>query len=383
MKHYPILTTEDLKEILPTKDDLSLVKILTYNGESAYFYCIEKLPILFSRGSKLYPTLYLLWRYPNMLKFFTTASEVLPVLQGGADFMAAGVIPQRPNDRFGKFGKNDPVYVNLTENKAAVAMGECALSSQDMYMSAGRGKCVIVLHVVDDELCRFGTVVPLPQHGPVLGKLAEPEVKMNSPIEDNKPPSYANTLKAVEKEAEIECQSKQVEAIDSNGKLDYEQEQNNDLDSPDDILMYCFLKALNTSVKNIKLPLLISNFYKLHMIPACPDGKSIDIKKTSFKKMSKFIQQMSVDSLIKIEEPSPGVQSITQINYSHHMISGFVDHHCNDASNNGSGKASEPQVCETYTVTAAVLPMFSEFLIKYVYVSIEKYFKMFSVVASR
>lgn len=359
MKNFPVLTAENLKEILPPKDDLSLVKILTYNGESVYFYCIEKLPILFSRGSRLYPTVYLLWRYPNILPFFTTPSEVLPVLQGGADFMAAGVIPQKPNERFGKVKKNDIVYINLCENKAAVAVGDCALSSQDMYMSAGRGKCVIVLHVYDDELCKFGSSLPLPQYGPAVCKSIE-NIEPIDKVENN-PISYANTLKPKDNEPKPEPESEPVEAQVNDEKEN--EPDNHDLESPDDVLMYCFLKALNTSVKSVKLPLLISNFYKLHMIPACPPEKTLEVKKTSFKKMSKFILQMTADNLIKIEEPSAGVQSITQINYSHHLISGFVDYHSRE-NEKEQGKVSEPQVCETYTVTAAVLPVFAEFLMK-------------------
>lgn len=54
------------------------------------------------------------------------------------------------------------VHDNVDERKrvfllqAAVAVGVTALSSEDMYMAAGHGKCVEVFHVIGDMLCQLG-----------------------------------------------------------------------------------------------------------------------------------------------------------------------------------------------------------------------------------
>lgn len=40
--------------------------------------------------------------------------------------------------------------------QAAVAVGVTALSSEDMYMAAGHGKCIEVFHVIGDTLCQLG-----------------------------------------------------------------------------------------------------------------------------------------------------------------------------------------------------------------------------------
>lgn len=355
IRNFPTLTTENLKEILSTKDDISLVKILTHCGEFIHFYCVEKIPILFSRANKLYPTLYFLWKYPNALPFFTTVPEVVPVLQGGADFMVAGIVSENSNNRFGNVNKNDTVYINLIENKVAVAVGECVLSSHDMYMSGGRGKCMIVLHVVEDELCKFGGIVSLPQQAPSVKKSSNDEELTNIVP---KKQTYASTVK----QQENECLNEKLQAIKIADEVpEIESSPENDIN---DIVMYCFLKALNTSVKNVKLPLLISNFYKVHMIPACPKNRNIDIKKSRFKKMSKLIQEMAAEDVIRIEESSPGVLSIIHVNYSHHLLSGFVDDQPDTTIKDN--KMDEPKVCEKYSVTATVLPLFSEFLIKYV-----------------
>ena len=58
---------------------------------------------------------------------------------------------------YGKFEKNDIVYVNTTANKAAHAVGITANCSMDMYMAAGHGKGVCILHVIGDFLWQIGS----------------------------------------------------------------------------------------------------------------------------------------------------------------------------------------------------------------------------------
>lgn len=54
------------------------------------------------------------------------------------------------------------VYENIDKKKrvfilqAAIAVGITALSSEDMYLAAGHGKCVEVFHVIGDMLCQLG-----------------------------------------------------------------------------------------------------------------------------------------------------------------------------------------------------------------------------------
>lgn len=257
--------------------------------------------------------------------------------------------------------RGDIVYVNLTNNKAAVAIGNCALSSHDMYMSGGRGKCIIVLHTYEDELCKFGTFVPLPQYGPVFGEAtAEPAPSPEPPrnAAETEKLSYAGTLRDPKPVDRV----LPVQQLTLNEAAGEESNQVDKLSSPDELVTYCFLKALNTTVRTVKLPLLISNFYKLHVIPACPEGKTVDVKKSKFKKMSKLIDDMRAEKVIEVEEPSPGVQSIISVNYSHHLLSGFVDE--TPSSCPKSGKPDEPQVVQRYAVNASVLPLFAEFLIK-------------------
>lgn len=50
--------------------------------------------------------------------------------------------------------------------QASVAVGITALSSEDMYMSGGYGKCIEILHVMGDTLGQLGKPPARPNLGP-------------------------------------------------------------------------------------------------------------------------------------------------------------------------------------------------------------------------
>jgi len=56
--------------------------------------------------------------------------------------------------------------INTFLLQAAVAVGVTALSSEDMYMAARRGKCVEIFHVIGDTLCQLGKPPVKPDLGP-------------------------------------------------------------------------------------------------------------------------------------------------------------------------------------------------------------------------
>lgn len=47
--------------------------------------------------------------------------------------------------------------------QAPIAVGVTALSSEDMYMSGGRGRCVDIIHVIGDQLCQSVKNLERPQ----------------------------------------------------------------------------------------------------------------------------------------------------------------------------------------------------------------------------
>ena len=66
----------------------------------------------------------------------------------------------------GKLKKGEALYVNLVENKAAVAVGTAYQGSEDLYMQGMRGKAINVLHCVGDQLWMSGSKTEIPDLGP-------------------------------------------------------------------------------------------------------------------------------------------------------------------------------------------------------------------------
>lgn len=80
----------------------------------------------------------------------------------------------------------------------------------------------------------------------------------------------------------------------------------------DNLLEYCFLKACKKSVKSIDLPMLVSNFFKNHLITACPSDKNIDIKKSRYKKLSVFLAEMKARGVINTSI-TKGVETLLSV----------------------------------------------------------------------
>ena len=59
-----------------------------------------------------------------------------------------------------------------------------------------------------------------------------------------------------------------------------------------------------------------------------PPGHSLDVKKSSYKKLSKFLNAMEQRGLVVVKELSKGVESIVSINYEHdeYAVSPYTDY---------------------------------------------------------
>ncbi|CAG2054982.1 unnamed protein product [Timema podura] len=343
---------------------------------------------------------YMLWHFPSLIHTFTTWPLVFPKITGGADLMLPGVVLKNGAhiNAFGKLQKGDRVAVNLTSNKAPFAVGKAALSSFDMYMSAKRGKGVQILHFVGDHLWSWGTKLTIPDLGP-------PEEFLDSAPSIDEDASYngnntnvstpdeihvindvmSSTIQGpcdtnlpgeenISTDVPIEITNLDTIAVSltqqslDDGQEDGDQEEPDPQEDMDNLISYCFMKAWKTTAKNIELPLLTSNFFKLHMIPACPVGQSIDLKKSSFKKLSKFLSELEQKDLIKVKELTKGVVSIVSVNREHKL---FREFRLNEPAPDPKqmiemkgGKSVKPEITEMYVVTAAVFPVLAEYLVK-------------------
>ncbi|XP_012151590.2 eukaryotic translation initiation factor 2D [Megachile rotundata] len=376
---YPSLTEEDTESLIPKKEATSIMKIVTHSGHSGKVYCVAKVPMFFqmdSMNDMLLPTIYTLWCHPNLLTVFTTHSAVIPKLSGGADLMLPGLIVKEPVTlyTFGKLKKGTPVSVNTKDNKASIAVGITALSSEDMYMSAGHGKCVEILHVIGDTLCQLGKPPSRPNLGVVNidedNDELEDTSEINEQANDSNDESLVDTINDLEinddrvSESEDPCEDTTEET-----KMEASEELENvtagqseivldPVKEMDNLLEYCFLKACKTSIKSSDLPMLTSNFFKNHLIAACPHDKNVDIKKSRYKKLSAFLSEMKAKGVIDTSV-TKGVESILSIKFDHPLLRELVI--LEERKTIDPVVSNTAVVSECYKVTAAVLPVLSKF----------------------
>ncbi|EFN76796.1 eukaryotic translation initiation factor 2D [Harpegnathos saltator] len=380
---YPSLSDEEIQLLLPKKESISVMKIVTYSGHMAKIYCVAKIPMFFQLDLKttiLFPTIYTLWHHPCLLDTFTTRMPVVSKLAGGADLMLPGLVLKEPLTlyTFGKLSKGTPVSVNTDDNKASVAVGITALSSEDMYMAAGRGKCVEVFHVIGDMLCQLGKP-------PVRPDLGSPYVENSgntseSTETDSQQMDMEQTEALSNKLDQLNLDENASEVMDETGILEEEEYIENeedvktdDVQSPDviepevaldpiqemdELLEYCFLKACKTSIKSSDLPMLSSNFFKNHLLAACPPGKNVDVKKSRYKKLSVFLAEMKAKGIINTSV-TKGVETLLSIKFDHPLVKRLVVTEERVAAE--PVISSSAVVSECYRVTADVLPVLSKF----------------------
>nr|XP_055089613.1 eukaryotic translation initiation factor 2D isoform X2 [Symphalangus syndactylus] len=327
---FPTLGTDQVSELVPGKEELNIVKLYAHKGDAVTVYVSGGNPILFELEKNLYPTVYTLWSYPDLLPTFTTWPLVLEKLVGGADLMLPGLV--MPPAGLPQVQKGDLCAISLVGNRAPVAIGVAAMSTAEMLTSGLKGRGFSVLHTYQDHLWRSGNKSSPPSIAPLAldsADLSEEKgsVQVDSTLQRD---MRHMTLEGEEENGEVHqaCEDKSLsEASEDTSTRGLNQDSTDSKtlqEQMDELLQHCFLHALKCRVKKADLPLLTSTFLGSHMFSCCPEGRQLDIKKSSYKKLSKFLQQMQQEQIIQVKELSKGVESIVAVDWKHPRITSFV-----------------------------------------------------------
>ncbi|XP_002742065.2 eukaryotic translation initiation factor 2D-like [Saccoglossus kowalevskii] len=386
---FPRLAEDDLNVVVPNKDEMTVMKIYSHAGDNVIVYCLHKNPIFFEVEKKLFPTVYTVWKYPTLVPVFTTWENVFRNLSGGADLMLPGVVLKvMESQSLPLVDKGDVCLINTAGNHAAIAIGTAAMSTGQMMAAGMRGKGIFVYHTYQDQLWQHGDKIHLP--------VIPMEVPgMNTMVEKTFTEIDTEELKTddneevpnieVDSEEKIETSLSEIEnlRIDDGqdedcdiegavgGEIDEEWEAAGDenprtlTEQMDDLLQTCFLHALKTNVnKKNDLPLLTSKFFRNHLLPCCPAGRQLDVKKSSYKKLSKFLQEMKKKKFIEMKQLQKGVDSITDVHKEHPDVRAFqIPNFTNEVLEETeivppSGEYHSPEIIELFAVNAATLPLF-------------------------
>ncbi|XP_013871812.1 eukaryotic translation initiation factor 2D [Austrofundulus limnaeus] len=371
---FPSLSADELSELVPNKEECSVVKIYAHKGEAVTLYVLHKNPLFFELEKQLHPTVYVLWRRPTLLPVFRTWAPVLQKLIGGADLMLPGVVV--PSCGLPDVNQGDCCAVTIVKNRAPVAVGKAAVSRSEMQSSGMKGRGVCVLHTYKDYLWAFGDKSDPPS-------LPDGEIEADMLDEDNCDVSENEQEDETEKSLEEQQSSGETvqdeaccinelslaeqEGDEEEGSRNQEDDDQDEQKTPqeemDALLLQCFLHALKSKVKKSELPLLTSTFLRNHMFSCCPSGKQLDIKKSSYKKLSKFLQVMQQQhNLVRVKEITKGVESIVEVDWKNPQLRSFSFPEETGAESTvlqvGDSSYHPPEITTLYSVSARLEPLF-------------------------
>ncbi|XP_075385676.1 eukaryotic translation initiation factor 2D isoform X1 [Tenrec ecaudatus] len=369
---FPSIGAEQVSELVPGKEELNVVKLYAHKGDAVTVYVSGGNPILFELERNLYPTVYTLWSYPDLLPTFTTWPPVLEKLAGGADLMLPGVVV--PPAGLPQVQKGDLCAITLVGNRAPIAIGVAVMSTPEMLASGLKGKGITVLHTYQDHLWKFGdksappSIAPLALDPPDLSEEKD-SVQVDLVLQEDVRHLHLKGEEEGNEEApqlcEEESQSEATENTSTEGQNQDTMGSKTLAEQMDVLLQQCFLLALKSRVKKADLPLLTSTFLGSHMFSCCPEGQQLDIKKSSYRKLSKFLQHMQREQIVQVKELSKGVESIVAVDWKHPRITSLVLAELSPTSQPVQEGSSEqpyhpPDIHSLYCVPASMTLLFQE-----------------------
>lgn len=367
------LSKQDLSDLLPNTTKQASFK--NELGVSGVIYSDEnETPTWFkTRDSPIYPSLFTLWKCGYILPTVKTHPHVIQILSNGADLMLPGTIP--PFDS--RCIRGAVVGVVDSKNPTVVkAVGWCNFNLTQFDSVLGRtGTAVEIIHHLDDELYKLNKLVDIPI--PELVKV-EPEGVEEKKLEDE----HNGQDNGQDKMVDSEQQHRPENYIFEENKVSNDQESNSlDTESLDDIaekvstlsvedLDNFFKRSLIQTIKNdsIELPITASTFMSQHIYKNLPviDQSYCNIKKTSWKKTSKFLKAMDKLGYLLIKGKDEDLSIIKLMAKDNLQVVNFVTHKTMASANaptpppTTSKKANELQIKLLYKPTSKSRMIFNK-----------------------
>ncbi|XP_038718468.1 eukaryotic translation initiation factor 2D [Tripterygium wilfordii] len=327
----------DIDALLPPKAEITVSKF----QNRVHVYGVEGgFPMFFDidgRRTEIFPTVFALWKAPELVpSFLLKGGEVSRFVIGGADLMFPGI--SVPAEGLPSFVAGEPWCVKVPGNPAPIAVGSTTLSSAEALKAGLRGKALRITHYYHDSLWESAEGRCVPNAGfledvvfedPSLlsssqafdsfegsihasigqqSNISSEEVNEFVDVKDVfGEPNLASTTQHEPKNDAAEQIIKDVgdvKLIDSVavGEPNVEEQHILSVEDVDAYLDKCLLQALHTTVKDKDLPMPGSTLWSNHVLPCRPSGITLDVKKSSHKKLSKWLQAKSSVGLISVKE---------------------------------------------------------------------------------
>ncbi|KAJ2076676.1 hypothetical protein H4R24_005568 [Coemansia sp. RSA 988] len=287
----------------PMPGKLQTAKFISYIGDKGEIVYNESGEPLWlraevpgSNGVALIPTVYTQWRFTDILPVVWTSALAVERLIGGADLMTAGLVV--PEGGMPDLEKGNLVAVCCLGNLAAQAIGTLAIDTKDIHHVAGaKGKAVLIAHTYRDHLWESGSKEMLPEIA-LTGRKGIPTCSEVT-TDEGSCPSSSISESVGDAGAKPDMLNKTRAKDDSLASSILPTEM--------DLLMMTALKQVMTTVLDERnatdlLPMNSSTLYSGYLVPNGPQGFEIDVKKSTYKKLSKFLKASEKHGLVKLKD---------------------------------------------------------------------------------
>mmetsp|Transcript_36954 Transcript_36954/g.104288 ORF Transcript_36954/g.104288 Transcript_36954/m.104288 type:complete len:601 (-) Transcript_36954:203-2005(-) len=367
---FSCASEEDILAFLPNKEgQLEVGKV---QSSKIQIYFLDDEPIIVDSSSKgdFFPTVYALWKSPALLPAVTVKHPaVTKFVVGGADLMLPGV---DASAGIPPMEKGAICAILSPGNSAPLAVGEVAIASSDVYMAAGKGRFLLAMHHYRDCLWALPEKPRVPNEGYYadgVGSLEGGEQELegfpdSDDIEVDEPgAAEADTAAKLVQSLAVE----EAQAGEAGGAAREEGAGEDASMGPfpqdmDGLIRLTFLQVLHTVLEDSMLPLAGGKLWSDYMLPNRPLGSHLDLKKSSFKKVSKFLKSQKDAGLISCKEDKRSNDTvITKVSRGHKDLVAFQPYNLSSEAAPAPAAASSADIAPADGGSApAVLPLVIE-----------------------
>ena len=234
-------------------------------------------------------------------------SSLFDMLQSGSDLFIPGV-----HRVMGELKKGKPAAVEV--GGAVYGVGICLVNQEDLG-EMKEGSAFYLVHYYGDHLWQLGS-----KKSPPLQLQSESESEEEEEEQQQEQKEQEQEEQEQEEKEKVEEEKVLNEPLEndssSNNNNNDEEKEESEKDLMDRLLEETFIRGLRLFVQKNDLPMLLSTFYSKCMIPSCPEGKEIDLKKSSYKKISVLADFMEKNEVVKCQMNEKKALEIVDINRS-------------------------------------------------------------------
>ncbi|KAF9213651.1 hypothetical protein BGZ59_005024 [Podila verticillata] len=344
-----------------TPEGLQSAKYTSYIEEPGTMYTdAEGTPLWFKiscskKETMIVPSLYMLWKIPTLIPGLTTWNPVVDKLRNGADLMIPGIITS--NTEIPEIEEGSLVVIRARGNRYPLAIGTMAVSGRVIASSRGtvppKGKAVHVLHVHEDQLWTMGNKQNLPSDWasgpkPILGDEYEStDDEDGDATNEQQQDDIQELANSLEASTVVDVKGKGRAEMDDTPVTEACEQTELTIAVPapigseaiaalstaevDQALSEALLQVLKFKITEANskelLPMNASTLYSSYVLPNRSRGRAAeaDIKKSSWKKLAKWLKAVEKQDQIKCKEIK-GELFLLGVNWNHPQLKGYAGH---------------------------------------------------------